>query len=182
MRTTKQLSIFGIRRTRVYFRPSAVAIPTTTPTNILPKKTSKNSPIASKRFRKVKEPASLSAYFCAVSNRTMAIASLRMDSPKITVYSFGSTLYKLKMAKMVTGSVAESVAPTEIASTKEMFSASSGIRVHRYKTKPRTMAEIKVPAKAKVRMVPMWRKKFAWCSSYPEARIMGGRRRLKKNW
>lgn len=146
----------------MYFRPSAVVIPTNTPTNMLPKKTSKNSPIASKRFRNVKEPASLSAYFCAVSNKTIAMASLRIDSPKITVYSFGSTLYKLKIAKIVTGSVAESVAPTEIASTNEIFNPSSGMRVQRNKTRPRTMAEMKVPAKANVRIVPMWRKKLAW--------------------
>jgi hypothetical protein len=53
----------------------------------------------------------------ADSKMTMATASLRMDSPKMMVYSFGSTLNVLKMAKMVTGSVADRVAPTEIAST-----------------------------------------------------------------
>ena len=31
---------------------------------------------------------------------------------------------------------------------------------------PRTMAEINVPANAKVRMVPILRKKFAWANAY----------------
>jgi len=65
------------------------------------------------------------------------------------------------MARMVTGSVAERVAPTENASTKEMLSPSRGMRVHRYKISPSTTAEIKVPAKAKVRIAPIFRKKFA---------------------
>ena len=41
----------------------------------------------------------------------MLTASFRRDSPKMTVYSLGSTLYWLKMARMVTGSVAERVDP-----------------------------------------------------------------------
>ena len=65
------------------------------------------------------------------------------------------------MARMVTGSVAERVAPTEIASTKEMSSPSKVIRVHNHKIKPKTTAEMKVPANANVRIVPMFRKKFA---------------------
>jgi hypothetical protein len=40
---------------------------------------------------------------------TMATASFRMDSPKMTLYSLGSTLRALKMARMVTGSVADRV-------------------------------------------------------------------------
>lgn len=48
---------------------------------------------------------------CTYSYMTMETASLRMLSPKMIVYSFGSTLYVLKMARMVTGSVAESVEP-----------------------------------------------------------------------
>lgn len=65
------------------------------------------------------------------------------------------------MASMVTGSVAESVAPTEIASTKEMLRPSRGSLVQRYSITPSVIADIKVPAKAKVRIVPMFRKKFA---------------------
>ena len=61
---------------------------------------------------------------------------------------------------MVTGSVAESVAPTENASTKEMSNPSIGILVQRNKTRPRTNAEINVPAKAKVRILPIFRKKL----------------------
>ena len=92
---------------------------------------------------------------------TIAIASLRIDSPKMTVYNLGSTLYVLKIARMVTGSVAESVAPTDIASTKDILKPSRGIRVHNHKNKPKTTAEMKVPAKAKVKMVPILRKKLA---------------------
>lgn len=74
-------------------------------------------------------------------------------------------MYELKMAKMVTGSVADRVAPTEIASTQVMLSPSSGILVYSHKMLPMTMAERKVPANANVRIVPMFRKKLAWCSS-----------------
>jgi hypothetical protein len=42
---------------------------------------------------------------------TMDTASFNKLSPKMMVYSFGSTLYWLKIAKIVTGSVAESVDP-----------------------------------------------------------------------
>jgi hypothetical protein len=41
----------------------------------------------------------------------MDTASFSKLSPKMMVYSFGSTLYWLKIAKIVTGSVAESVDP-----------------------------------------------------------------------
>ena len=68
------------------------------------------------------------------------------------------------MARIVTGSVAERVAPIERASTKVILNPSRGIRVHRKRINPSTTAEMKVPAKAKVRIVPMFRKKFAWIS------------------
>lgn len=42
---------------------------------------------------------------------TMLTASFSRLSPKMTVYSFGSTLYWLKMARIVTGSVADRVVP-----------------------------------------------------------------------
>ncbi len=42
---------------------------------------------------------------------TILTASLSKLSPKMIVYSFGSTLYCLNMAKIVTGSVADKVAP-----------------------------------------------------------------------
>ena len=64
------------------------------------------------------------------------------------------------MARIVTGSVAESVAPTDNASTNERSIASIGINAQTYRTTARTKAEMKVPAKANVRMVPMCRKKF----------------------
>lgn len=51
------------------------------------------------------------------SNMTMATASLRMDSPKMTEYSLGSTWRALKMARIVTGSVAERVDPKRRHST-----------------------------------------------------------------
>ena len=62
----------------------------------------------------------------------------------------------------MTGSVAERVAPIEKASTKDILNPSRGMRVHRYSIKPRTTAEMKVPAKANVKMVPMFRKKLAY--------------------
>jgi uncharacterized protein YcgI (DUF1989 family) len=68
------------------------------------------------------------------------------------------------MARMVTGSVAESVAPTEIASTKDILRPSRGSLVQRYRITPNVIAEMKVPAKAKVRIVPIFRKKFACIS------------------
>lgn len=163
MRTIRQLSILGNRRTCVYLSARAVPIPTTTPITRLPKKTSRKMPMASKSVIKVMWFAALpSLYRWAVSNNTMAMASLRMDSPNITVYSLGSTLYKLNIARMVTGSVAESVAPTEKASTKVMLRPSKGTLVHSQRMTPRTTVEMKVPAKANVRIVPILRKKFAY--------------------
>ena len=79
----------------------------------------------------------------------------------MTVYSFGSTLYALNIARIVTGSVAESVAPMEKASTKDILSPSSGIRVQSHRIIPRTIADIKVPANANVRIDPILRKKLA---------------------
>jgi len=46
------------------------------------------------------------------SNMTIATASLSKLSPKMTVNSFGSTLYVLNIAITVTGSVADRVAPS----------------------------------------------------------------------
>lgn len=42
---------------------------------------------------------------------TILTASFNKLSPKMTVYNFGSTLYWLNMARMVTGSVADRVDP-----------------------------------------------------------------------
>lgn len=69
------------------------------------------------------------------------------------------------MARIVTGSVAERVAPTEMASVQFMLSPSSGTRVYSHRMTPMTMAERNVPKKANVRIVPMFRKKLPWCSS-----------------
>lgn len=77
------------------------------------------------------------------------------------VYSFGSTLYVLKMARIVTGSVADSVAPTAIASTNESSIDSIGSHAQTYNIIPNTTAEMKVPAKANVKIVPMFLKKLA---------------------
>ena len=162
MSTMRQLSILGYFLRSVYFKTRAVPIPTTSPISKLPKNTNKKTPIASKTLMMFKLPEAAPArYPCAVWNNTIAIASFSMDSPKMTVYSFGSTLYTLNIAIMVTGSVADSVAPTEIASTKLMASPSSGILVHNHSITPRDTADINVPANAKVRIVPMFRKKFA---------------------
>ena len=146
----------------VNFNSRLVPSPMRRPMIKLPKKTIKNTPIDSKKDRGVSFPTLGSLYFRAVSKSTIAIASFNIDSPKMTVYNLGSTLYVLKIARMVTGSVAERVAPTDMASTKETSKPSKGIRVQRYRMIPRTRAEIKVPAKAKVRMVPMLWKKLAF--------------------
>lgn len=143
----------------------AVPTPTTTPIIKLVKKTSKNIPIASNKLMMLRFPAAPSLYLWAVSKRTIAMASFRMDSPKMMVYNFGSTLYRLKMARIVTGSVAESVAPTEMASTQVIVRPSKGILVQSQRMSPRETAEIKVPANAKVSIVPIFRKKFACVSS-----------------
>lgn len=59
------------------------------------------------------------------------------------------------MARIVTGSVADNVAPTDMASTKVILRPSRGILVQRYRIRPSTSADMKVPAKANVRMVPI---------------------------
>jgi hypothetical protein len=150
----------------VYLSPSAASIPTAAPMKRLPKKSLKKIQIPHNRLKtpSVVAPPALEA-FCADSKMTMAMASLRIDSPKMMVYSFGSTLYELKIARIVTGSVAERVAPTEIASVHVILIFSIGSRVYSQSSTPITTAERKVPAKAKVRIVPMLRKKLAWCSS-----------------
>lgn len=61
----------------------------------------------------------------------------------------------------MTGSVADSVAPTERASTKVMDRPSRGMRVQTQRIRPSDMAEISVPANANVRILPMLRKKLA---------------------
>jgi hypothetical protein len=48
---------------------------------------------------------------------TIATASFRILSPKMTEYSLGSTWRALKIARMVTGSVAERVEPKRRHST-----------------------------------------------------------------
>jgi hypothetical protein len=67
----------------------------------------------------------------------------------------------LKIARIVTGSVADKVAPTEIASTKVISSDFMGIRVYIQRIKPRTIADMNVPANANVRIDPIFRKKLA---------------------
>ena len=86
----RQLSVFGKRLTSVNFKPNVVRIPTATPMMRLPKNTSKNIPIASKKVKTVSEAACFpdstsGTYFWAVSKSTMAMASFRIDSPKMTV-------------------------------------------------------------------------------------------------
>ncbi len=68
------------------------------------------------------------------------------------------------MARMVTGSVAERVAPTEMASTQVTVRPSKGTLVQSHSIRPSETAEMNVPAKAKVKMDPILRKKFAYAS------------------
>lgn len=106
------------------------------------------------------------------------------------------------MARMVTGSVAERVEPKMRHSRRVNFSPSRPRKDQIYTrtlisarplgaAHPMPTAEMKVPKKAKVRMTPKFRKKFSFhqrclrvaltCfSSYPEFRMIGGSRRLKK--
>lgn len=58
----------------------------------------------------------------------MLTASFNKLSPKMTVYSFGSTLYWLKIARIVTGSVAESVEPK----IRHSISGSLSVSIPRY--------------------------------------------------
>ena len=66
----------------------------------------------------------------------------------------------LKIARIVTGSVADKVAPTDMASLKDI-SNPWGIRVYSHSRKPMTTADKKVPAKANIRIVPIFLKKLA---------------------
>ena len=91
MRIMRQLSVLGNRLTYVNFSISDTPMPTMTPMTRLPKKTPKKMPKASKRLR-IPSVSAASLYFCAVSKSTMATASFKMDSPKMSVYSLGSTL------------------------------------------------------------------------------------------
>ena len=84
------------------------------------------------------------------------------------------------MDKMVTGSVAESVAPTDKASTKDMLIPSSPKEVQMNKMVPNTIADMSVPGIANVRIDTMLLKKLTWFNSYPELRIIGGKSTLKK--
>jgi hypothetical protein len=69
---------------------------------------------------------------CLYSNMTMDTASLRILSPKMTEYNLGSTLSWLKIAKMVTGSVADKTEPKIMESRKLSWSDSSPVRDNRY--------------------------------------------------
>ena len=68
----------------------------------------------------------------AHSYMTMDTASFRILSPKITLYSFGSTFAELKIARMVTGSVALSVEPKMRHSSKVNFRPSRPRKDHIY--------------------------------------------------
>ena len=58
---------------------------------------------------------------------TMETASFRMLSPKMTEYNLGSTLSWLKIARIVTGSVADKTDPKIIESRKLNCSDSSPV-------------------------------------------------------
>ena len=80
------------------------------------------------------------------------MASFNSDSPKMMVYSLGSTLYALKIERIVTGSVADNVAPTDIASANEMSILSNPKKVQIYNMIPITTADMKVPGMAKIKI------------------------------
>jgi hypothetical protein len=111
---------------------------------------------------------------------TMLTASLSKLSPKMTEYSFESTLYCLNMARIVTGSVADRVAPNVRHSSRESSKDSMPRIDHMYtntlshavssepasrnisRTYPMPTAEIKVPRNANVRIEPKLRKKLSY--------------------
>jgi len=111
---------------------------------------------------------------------TIETASFKILSPKMTEYNFGSTLYVLKMARIVTGSVAESVDPKMRHSSKVNFSPSRPRNDQMYTrtlmislgsnrmlglAHPIPTAEMKVPRNANVRMTPKFLKKFSYAVS-----------------
>ena len=63
---------------------------------------------------------------------TIETASFNKLSPKMIVYSFGSTLYCVNMLKIVTGSVALSVVPKIKHSSNDKSSPSSPKKLHTY--------------------------------------------------
>lgn len=141
------------------------------------------------------------------SNMTIDTASLRILSPKMTLYSCGSTLYVLKMARMVTGSVALSVLPKMKHSSRESEMDSRCRRDHSHTrilgganrkmggsesecllpkidarkgwTYPITTALTNVPANAKMRMTPKLRKKFSCEGRKSEDESVPGRYALR---
>lgn len=85
-----QLSSFGKRRIYVNLSRSEVPMPTQRPIKRLPKKTRRKVQKLSMSFKGVRpelfsEFSADCLYLWAVSKRTIAIASFRMDSPKMTV-------------------------------------------------------------------------------------------------
>jgi hypothetical protein len=92
------------------------------------------------------------------TKRKLQVASKTLRNPSL----WPLFLYSLAVSKrtIVTGSVAERVAPTIMASIKSILTASSFNLVQRNKMTPRTTADMKVPAKANVNMEPMLRKKL----------------------
>lgn len=59
------------------------------------------------------------------SYMTIDTASFKILSPKMTEYNFGSTLYWLKIARIVTGSVADKVDPNMRHSSRLNLSPSN---------------------------------------------------------
>lgn len=161
----------------VCFNRRATRIPIRTPINNETEKVIKKRPAPSKTDENV---AGWPWNFWQVSNITIEMASFNSDSPKMMVYSLGSTLYALKIERIVTGSVADNVAPTDIASANEMSILSNPKKVQIYNMIPITTADMKVPGMAKIKIDNILLKKFTWFNSYPLFKIIGGNRTLKK--
>lgn len=108
MRATRQLSSCGYVDRRLCLSIKEQQRPKPTPRAMLKVKTKRKRPIP---WKSVAMLMALPRKVDRTSNMTMETASLRRDSPKMMLYSSGSTLYVLKMARIVTGSVALSVEP-----------------------------------------------------------------------
>ena len=105
---TTQLSSSGKRPSCECLSSNEQPNPYTTPSTVLNENTTKKKPVPGKMLQ---TDRSMSRNRESVSNMTIETASLRIDSPKMMLYSCGSTLYELKIERIVTGSVALSVLP-----------------------------------------------------------------------
>lgn len=109
---------------------------------------------------------------------TSAIASLKIDSPKIIECKFYSAPISLNTARHATGSVAL----IKLPNAKESFQLSFGLEI--LPTAQNIIEEAKiainVPRKLYAKIVPMFLKKGFFFILYPDSKIIGGSKIIKK--